>query len=236
MSGVFYGVGTGPGDPDLMTLKAARLVVNADVVAFLQNSRGGSMARDIACAHIDPAAQLYPLVLDCDRNRKPALKVYARAAEEFRTFVCDGKNVVFLCEGDPFFYGSFIYLYEHLCSLVECSVVPGVTSVSAVAAAAGRPLVRLDQSLRVVTAAADDRTLVSALEQSDAVAIMKVGSHLPRLQKLLLQTGRCGDATYVENATRAEQKVIHDCEQLERVAGTYFSMLLVCRPPVDAER
>jgi len=225
--GVLYGVGIGPGDPELLTLKALKLIQKADVIAFLQNTRGYSLAFSIVEQFINENQQLYPLILNCDRDRRQAKKVYEQAAEELQEFLSEGKIVAVLCEGDPFFYGSFIYIYDHLAADWPCTVIPGVNSISAVASQAGSPIVRLDQSLKVITGPSDEETIKAALIENDAVVIMKVGHRLKNLIAIIADCGRIQDAVYVEKATTGEQFVCTDVSELSDHAGIYFSMLLV---------
>ncbi|MEM8702709.1 MAG: precorrin-2 C(20)-methyltransferase, partial [Pseudomonadota bacterium] len=134
MSGTLFGIGLGPGDPELMTLKAHRLISSAKVIAYPAPDTGESFARSIAASTIPQNAREIPIVVPMRIDRFPAREIYDKAAAEIAKVLAAGEDVVTLCEGDPFFYGSFMYLFDRLCDRFEIEVVPGVTSLTACAA------------------------------------------------------------------------------------------------------
>ncbi|MCP5074736.1 MAG: precorrin-2 C(20)-methyltransferase, partial [Rhodobacteraceae bacterium] len=150
MSGKLYGIGLGPGDPELMTLKAARLVAGADVIAYPSLEDGGSFARSIAAQHINENSEEISITIPMTVERGPAQAAYDEGAALVATRLDAGKTVVVLCEGDPFFYGSFMYLFSRLSERFETEVVPGVTSVSACAAALQQPLTARNEILTII--------------------------------------------------------------------------------------
>ena len=225
MSGRLYGIGVGPGDPELMTLKAARILAAAPVVAYPAANDGPSLARAIAAAHIVPGATEIEIRVPM-RPGAPPGEVYDAAAAEIAGHLRAGRDVAVLCEGDPLFYGSFIYLHERLAAF-PATIVPGVSALSACAAAAGRPLVRREGGLSVVPATLDDRVLEERLSGVEAAAIMKVGRHLPRIAAVLARLGRAGDALYVEHASRPDEQVLALDAAAAAGRSSYFAMILV---------
>ncbi len=229
MSGRLSGVGVGPGDPELMTLKAVRVLAAAPVVAYPAPDTGESSARRIAQDFI-PAGRIEIAIRVPMRPGPEPAEIYDRAAEEIAGHLAAGRDVAVLCEGDPFFYGSFAYLHDRLAGRFSTTIVPGVSSLTACAAAANRPLVRRDATLTVLPATLADEELARQLESVGAAAILKVGRHLPRLKALLTDCGLIGTSTYVAHATRAEERVA-PLADLDIEAAPYFSMILVSREP-----
>ncbi len=227
MSGTLYGVGVGPGDPELMTLKAARLIRAARVVAYPAPDSGESFARSIAAEAIAPGAVEIPMVVPMRPDRFPAQEVYAGAARAIAAHLDEGTDVVVLCEGDPFFYGSFMYLHARLAARHRVEVVPGVSSLGACAAALGRPLVARNGVLSVLPGPLPDAELAPRIEAADAVAILKVGRHMPRLRALVAALGLAPSAAYVERASLPQARACPLAEAPDE--APYFSMILVSR-------
>lgn len=225
MSGVLYGVGLGPGDPELMTLKAHRLISSAEVVAYPAPAGGASFARSIAAGVIAPGAVEIVLEIPMVEARFPAQEVYDRGAAEIAAHLGAGRDVVVLCEGDPFFYGSFMYLFARLAADHPAEIVPGVGSVMACAAAAGRPLSARNEAVTVIPGPLPDAALRARLASGGAFAIMKVGRHLARLRALIDEAGLTGRAVFVARASLADQFVAPLAEAPER--APYFSMILI---------
>ncbi|WP_420335520.1 precorrin-2 C(20)-methyltransferase [Roseibium sp.] len=226
MSGTLYGVGLGPGDPELMTLKAHRLISSAEVIAYPAPDTGESFARSIAASTIPLDAREIPIVVPMRVERFPAQEIYDKAAAEIAEVLSAGVDVVTLCEGDPFFYGSFMYLFERLCDRFDIEVVPGVTSLTACAAQLQRPLTSRNDVLTVIPGPLPDAAIEQKIEEAQAVAIMKVGRHLSRLRALLDRMGLLEQAGYVERASLAKQKV-HRLIDLDEETAPYFSMILI---------
>ena len=226
MTGTLYGVGLGPGDPELMTLKAHRLISSARVIAYPAPDSGESFARSIA-AHVIPAnAREIPIVVPMRIDRFPAQEIYDKAAVEIAEVLASGQDVVTLCEGDPFFYGSFMYLFERLSDRFPCEIVPGVTSLTACAVQLQRPLTSRTDVLTVLPGPLDDTELRPRIENSQAIAIMKVGRHLPRLKALLDDMGLLDKAGYVERASLPEQRVFRLAD-VPAEKAPYISMFLI---------
>ncbi len=232
--GVLYGLGLGPGDPELVTLKAHRLLQEVEVIAYPSAEGTPSLVRAIAQPHLREGLIEIDMAMPMVEARFPAQQVYDVAAEQIRAHLAQGRSVAVLCEGDPLFYGSFMYLYQRLETDAAVEVVPGVTSVSACAAAAGLPLVARKDILTVLPGPLSDEALTRRLTQGQnaghveeqAFAIMKVGRHFARLKALLGQLGLAEQAWYVERATTAEQRV-ERLADVEQAKAPYFSMILL---------
>jgi precorrin-2/cobalt-factor-2 C20-methyltransferase len=227
VSGRLYGIGVGPGDPELMTLKAARILAHVPVVTYLAPDRGESTARAIARAHIPAGLHEIAIRVPMRPGPEPA-KIYDSAATEIAAHLEAGRDVAALCEGDPFFYGSFAYLHDRLAARFPCTVVPGVSSLTACAAASGNALARRDEALTVLPATLSDTELEGRLAATETAAILKVGRHLPRLKALLARLGLTGTSTYVAHATRDDEQV-SALADLAETDAPYFSMILIAK-------
>ncbi len=232
MTGTLYGLGVGPGDPELLTLKAHRILTGAEVVAYPAPDSGESFARSIVSTHLRPEQTEIPIIVPMRVERFPAKSVYDQAAKDISSHLDSGCDVAVLCEGDPFFYGSFMYLFERLATDYTCEIVPGVSSLMAGGAMLGRPLAARNDILTVVPAPSDDETISRNLEASDALAFIKVGRHFGRLKQLIEKAGLVGQAAYLERATLNNQKLMPLAEVRE-VAVPYFSMVLIYKGAED---
>jgi precorrin-2 C20-methyltransferase / precorrin-3B C17-methyltransferase len=215
MSGVLYGVGLGPGDPELVTVKAARLIAAADVIAYHCARHGRSIARGIAEPYLR-AGQIeeklvYPVTTETTDHpggyAGAIADFYAAAADRLAAHLDAGRDVVLLAEGDPLFFSSYMHMHKRLADRFETHIVPGVTSVSAASAAVGTPLVEGDEVLTVLPGTLPADVLAERLRGTDAAAIMKVSRHFAEIQEALKQAGRLDGAHYVERASGAGQRV-----------------------------
>jgi precorrin-2/cobalt-factor-2 C20-methyltransferase len=227
MTGTLYGVGLGPGAPDLITLRAARLIERAKIIAYPTLAGGDSFARAIAADLIAEDAVEIRMDVPMTTARQPAQDAYDKGAAEIAAQLDAGHDVVCLCEGDPFFYGSFMYLYARLAQTYTVEVVPGVTSVTACAASSGRPLVARNERLTVLPGPMDEAELRDRIAGAEAVAIMKVGRHLPKLRAVIEDLGLTDHATYIERASLPEQVVVPLSQAPEK--APYFSMILLTK-------
>ena len=227
MTGVLYGVGLGPGAPDLMTLRAARLIEGATVVAYPTLAGAASFARSIAAELIGPDVQEIVMDVPMSVERAPAQDAYDKGAAEIAAALDAGQDVVCLCEGDPFFYGSFMYLFARLSDVYQVEVVPGVTSVTACAARAGMPLAARNERLTVLPGPLPEDELRARIEGAESVVIMKVGRHLAKIRGVIDALGLTDDAVYVERATLAEEVVLPLADAPEK--APYFSMILLTK-------
>ena len=206
MSGLLSGIGVGPGDPDLITLKALKALQGAQVVAYPAPPEGVSLARSIAAPHFPGGQEEIAIRMPLEPNRFPAAEVYDEAAATLGVRLDAGRDVAVLCEGDPFVYGSFLYLFERLAQSHRVEVIPGVSSPMACAAALGLPLAARNDVLTVVPAPLDDQRLTAQLANCDAAAIVKVGRHLEKVRRVLDGLGLLQRAHYVERASMATQR------------------------------
>lgn len=226
--GTLWGLGVGPGDPELVTLKALKVLDRAPVLAYPAPPEGPSLARAIVEPHLkEPKIEL-AIRMSLDPATFPAPEVYGPAAAAIGGHLDAGRDVAVLCEGDPFFYGSFQYLFARLAGRYRVEVVPGVTSLVACPAAAGMPLTLRDDVLVVVPATLPEDVLAARLGAGDVAAIVKVGRHLGRTKRVLDRLGLTARASLVEHATRPDQRVRALAEVAEDRAP-YFSMILVHR-------
>jgi precorrin-2/cobalt-factor-2 C20-methyltransferase len=226
MTGTVHGLGVGPGDPELLTLKALRLLRAAAVIAYPAPETGDSFARQIVAPHLTGGQEEIAIRMPLGDGQFPKAEIYDQAAEQILGHVGVGRDVAVLCEGDPFFYGSFVYLYERLAGRCAVQIVPGVSSLMACAGVAGRPLARRNETLTVVPAPLDDGVLRAQFAGAEALAIIKVGRHLSRIRRLLDACARLDGACLVERATLATQRIAA-LRDLHTDAAPYFSLVLV---------
>jgi len=227
MSGTLYGVGLGPGDPELMTLKAARLIGKAGVIAYPALAGSESFARSIAARLILPDAEEIVMDIPMTVDRAPAQAAYDEGAARIETVLNDGRDVVVLCEGDPFFYGSFMYLYARLSGRFSVDVVPGVPSAMASASRLGLPLVARNEVLSVLPAPLPEEDLRAKIDAADSVVIMKLGRHLAKVRRVLEALGLTHRACYIERATLGAERKMPLAQA--PADAPYFSMILVTK-------
>ncbi len=224
-AGRLYGVGVGPGDPDLVTLKAARLIAAARVIAYPTLAGAPSFARSIVADLIAPGAREIVMDLPMRAERAPAQAVYNEGATRIGAVLSGGGDVVCLCEGDPFFYGSFMYLHARLDPHFEVEVVPGVSSVMAAAARAGVPLAARNERMVVLPGPLPADVLSARIEDAEAVVVMKIGRHLPKIRAVIAELGLIDRAVYIERATLGGERICPLAEAPE--PAPYFSMILL---------
>ena len=226
MSGTLYGVGVGPGDPDLLTIKAVRLIEAAKVIAFPAPDTGPSFARAIVSEFIAKDVVEIPMVVPMRTERFPAQSIYDDSARLIAEHLRAGMDVIVLCEGDPFFYGSFMYLYDRLADDFSCEIIPGVSSLTACASRLKQPLAARKDVLSVIPGTLEDEPFRQRLAQGGSFAIIKVGRHFDRIRALVEEAGLLDKAGYVERASLPDEKVIPLAEVGDTDAP-YFSMILI---------
>ena len=238
-TGTLFGVGVGPGDPELITVKAARVIAAADVVAYHSARHGRSIARRIAAPYLR-AGQLeehlvYPVTTgttDHPDGYDGAMQdFYAAAADRIAAHLQAGRDVALLAEGDPLFYSSYMHLHTRLAGRFATVVVPGVTSVSAACAAISTPLVTGDQAFSVLPGTLAPEELSRRLADADAAVIMKLGRSYAGVRAALSTAGRLDDATYVERASTTGERIAPAAD-VDPADVPYFSMVVV---PGDRE-
>ena len=225
-SGTLYGVGVGPGDPELMTVKAWRLISTARVIAYLAANGGESTARDIARPFLPEYAQELIIDMPMQVEREPGERAYDAGADAIASHLRAGRDVVMLCEGDPFFYGSFIHVFSRLAAEFPVKVVPGVTSIAAAAAVTGRPLASRNDVVKVVPATLPPPRLRAELEACDSAAVIKVGRHFGKVRQVLDGLGLSSRAIAIVRATHDDQE-IRAIGEIDGDALPYFTTILV---------
>ena len=229
-----YGVGLGPGDPELITLKAARLIGEADVIAYHSGVGKSSIARRIA-AHLFPANVVeedlrYPVTTgttDHPGGYAGAMAdFYEECAARLAIHLEAGRCVVIIAEGDPLFYGSYMYMHDRLSDRFPTEVVPGVTSIAAATAAVASPLVRQSDVLTILPGTLPEPELARRLADTDGAIIMKLGRTFPAVRNALEQAGRLDDALYVERASMEEERWL-PVRDVDPASVPYFSIIVV---------
>ena len=225
VTGTLFGIGLGPGDPGLITRKAAALIKTVPVIAYPTLAGKESFARGIAGDLIPDRVREIAIDVPMTEAREPAQAAYDAGAAEIARALSNGDDVACLCEGDPFVYGSFMYLYARLVDRFRIQVIPGVTSLTACAANAGIPLAARSGQLTVLPGTLSEDELARRIDGSNCVAVLKVGRHLPKLISVITQLGLLNQATYVEHATLADE---HICPLADAPGvAPYFSMILI---------
>lgn len=232
--GTLWGVGLGPGDPELVTVKAARVIGEADVVAYHSAPHGHSIARGIAEPYLRPGQLeehlVYPVTTEATNHPggyAGALEdFYADATERIATHLDAGRNVALLAEGDPLFYSSYMHLHTRLTRRFNAVIVPGVTSVSAASAAVATPLVAGDQVLSVLPGTLPVGELTRRLADADAAVVVKLGRSYHNVREALSASGLLGDAFYVERASTAGQRVLPAAD-VDETSVPYFSLAML---------
>ncbi len=234
MTGRLYGVGVGPGDPELMTIKAAKLIKQADVIAYHSGTHARSIARsivaDLVGEHTIEELLIYPVTTGESSHPMgyygAISEFYDESAERLGKHLDEGRTVVVLAEGDPLFYSSYMYLHDRLADRFLCEVVPGVTSMTASAAAAGTPLARHEDVLTVLPGTLPVPDLARRLADTDAAVIIKLGRTFAGVREALRQAGRLESARYVERATTGGEHTWPVAE-VDPNSVPYFSMIVV---------
>ncbi len=233
-AGLMIGVGVGPGDPELLTLKAVRALARADVVAHFAKAGNTSNARTIAATHLRPGILELPLLYPITTEHPVSDPAYAGAIGQFfdeaaaaiAGHLQAGRVVAVLSEGDPLFFGSYMHVHVRLMGRFHTEVVPGVTAMSGCWSAARLPIVQGDDVLTVVPGTLQESELVRRLGQNEPTVIMKLGRNLPKVRRSLIATGRISDAFYVERGTMLAQKMMPLAEKSDDLAP-YFAIVLV---------
>ncbi|MHB8695301.1 MAG: precorrin-2 C(20)-methyltransferase [Solirubrobacteraceae bacterium] len=238
--GRLFGVGVGPGDPELITIKARNAIEAADVIAYPGAEHGRSVARRIAAPYLRDGQTEVPLrypvttgETDHPGGYEGAIaEFYDGCAAELAVHLDAGRDVVVLCEGDPFLYGSYMYLHDRLAGRYETQVIPGVTSFSAAAAAAGTPLVRRDDVLTILPGTLPAGALAARLRATDAAVVMKLGRTFGTVRDAAQRSGVLERGIYVERAS-TEQQVVAPLSEVDGKVP-YMSLILVPAIPVPA--
>jgi precorrin-2/cobalt-factor-2 C20-methyltransferase len=234
MSAKLYGVGTGPGDPELMTLKAVRALGEADVVAHFAKRGSNGNARAIVAGHLKAGVvELplhYPVTTEIDRHhadyRSSITGFYEESAQAVAAHLDAGRTVAILSEGDPLFYGSYMHLHVRLAHRYPTEVIPGVSAMSGCWSREGVPITQGDDVLTVLPGTMSEFELTRRLADTDAAVVMKVGRNLPKIRRALSAAGLSERAVYVERGTMADAASMRLADKADDEAP-YFSLVLV---------
>jgi len=221
-----FGLGLGPGDPELVTPRARRILRRVGVVAYPAPETGPSFARSIVASLLTPALTEIAIRVPMAPERAPAQAAYDAGAAAIARHLDRGSDVAALCQGDPFFYGSFIQIFERLAPRYRIEVVPGVASLMACAAAAQAPLAVRDEPLLVVPAPIEEGELERLLAGADNAVIIKLGRHFAKVRRVLERLGRADRAIYVERASLAAERVL-PLAAVDPATVPYFSLVLL---------
>jgi len=232
--GKLIGIGVGPGDPELMTLKATRALAQADAVAFFAKAGKASHSRAIAAQYLRAGAielpLSYPVTTElpkCSAGYRDAIGgFYDGAAAAIAAHLAAGRVVAVICEGDPLFYGSYMHLHARLAPRFPTEIVAGVSGMAGCWSAAGMPIAQGDDVFTVLPATLSEAELARRLADADAAVVMKVGRHLPKLRRALAASGRLARAIYVERGTMADAKITPLAAKPDD-AAPYFAVVLV---------
>lgn len=232
--GRLFGLGVGPGDPELITLKALRLLQAAPVVAYHAAKGKKGNALTIVERFLDQKQLLVPLIYPVTTEMLPAHMNYESIVSDFyaeitgllREYLDAGNDVAVIAEGDPFFYGSFMYIHDRLAEDYETEVVPGVCSILGGAAVLGAPLVYRNQTLTVLSGVLPADDLRARLAATEAAAIMKLGKNLAKVRGVIEELGLMHRALYVERATMEAQRIV-PLADVAPESSPYFSLILL---------
>jgi precorrin-2/cobalt-factor-2 C20-methyltransferase len=228
------GIGVGPGDPELVTLKALRALKEADLVVHFAKNGSASQARTIAAIHLKAGVEelplFYPMTSEAPRDGcvyRDALRAfYDHAAASLATQLDAGRAVAVICEGDPLFYGSYMHLHARLAPHYPTQVIAGVTGMSGCWSAAGAPIAQGDDVFVVMPATLPEPALDRRLADADAAVVMKLGRHLPKIRRVLARVGRLERAIYVERGSTEAAVMVQLSDKPDDIAP-YFAIVLV---------
>ena len=232
--GKIYGVGLGPGDPDLMSVRADRLVRGAKNVAYFRKAGRKGQARQIVEGMLaENAVEIpmeYPVTTEIPvedpRYNEALSKFYSECETKLFELLSAGDDVVVLCEGDPFFYGSFMHLYTRLSDKAPLEVVPAITGMSGAWTATGAPITWGDDVLTVLAGTLSEYDLTKRMAETDALVVMKIGRNIDKIRQALKAAGKYDDAWLVEYATMAKQSV-NKLADVEEGITPYFAIIIV---------
>lgn len=233
-NGIIYGVGLGPGAADLMSVRSDRLIRGAAHIAYFRKKGNPGQARQIVegllRADVVEWPMDYPVTteipLSDPRYNQLLAAFYQDWADRLSELASQQGEVIVLCEGDPFFYGSFMHLYERLRDRHKVDVVPGITGMSAAWTASGQPISWGDDKIAIIMGTSDEDELTASIEQADAIVVMKIGRHLGKIRRILTEAGHAERAVIVCYAASEKEEVI-PLSDYHSDRLPYFSIILV---------
>jgi precorrin-2/cobalt-factor-2 C20-methyltransferase len=225
MTGKLYGLGLGPGDPELLTLKAYRILQAVPVVAYPASPDGRCISRSIVAEYLKPEQIEIPMVLPfkLEQSSQP---YYDKMAEDLAAHLSAGRDVAVLCEGDPFFFGTFMYTFNRLSQRFATEVVPGVSSVMASAGMLGTPLTYRNDVFMALMGTLPAEIIADRLQRADAAVIMKLGHNFSKVVGVLKELGLFDRALYIERATTNRQNIV-PIQDVDPAQVPYFAMIVI---------
>ena len=223
--GKLYGIGLGPGDPELLTLKGYRILRSVPIIVYPQSPDGRCISRSIVADYLQPHQLEIPMILPF-KPGESSQPGYQKVADQLAIHLADGQDIAVLCEGDPFFFGTFMYLYNRLNDRFPAEVVPGVSSVMASADMLGTPLTYRNDVFLALTGTLDSEVIRSRLALADAAVIMKLGRNFVKVYKILEELGLLERAHYIERSTMKEQKIL-PIREVDPMQVPYFAMIVI---------
>ena len=232
--GSFYGLGVGPGDPELLTIKAQRTLQRVEVICFTQLDDGQeSYALSVVKGVLEAANPVFlAITIPHDDETPVSQQTWDDAAKEIAVHLGNGGDVAFITEGDPMLYSEFFQVLGSVKAVVQdlnVEVIPGVSSVMAAAASSGMPLVTHGQRLTILPKVYGIDDLREAITNSDTTVLMEVNRDLLQALANLEKLGLTGKATYVRQASTARESVVEDISKISDEDLDYFSLLIIRR-------
>jgi precorrin-2/cobalt-factor-2 C20-methyltransferase len=225
MSGRLYGIGLGPGDPELLTLKAYRVLQAVPVIAYPASPDGRCISRSIVADYLRPEQLEIPMVLPF-KLEESSQPYYDKMAESLADHLQTGRDVGVLCEGDPFFFGTFMYIFNRLADRFPTEVIPGVSSVMASAGMLGRPLTYRNDVFMALMGTLPAEAIAERLRLADAAVIMKLGRNFVKVRGVLAELGLLDRALYIERATTTHQRIV-PIQEVDPTQVPYFAMIVL---------
>jgi precorrin-2/cobalt-factor-2 C20-methyltransferase len=225
MAGRLYGLGLGPGDPELLTLKAYRILRSVPIVAYPASPDGRCISRSIVAEYLRPEQIEIPMVLPF-KLEESSQPYYDKMAEDIASYLSAGQDVAVLCEGDPFFFGTFMYTFNRLAHRFPTEVVPGVSSVMASAGMLGQPLTYRNDVFMAIMGTLPAEVIADRLRGADAAVIMKLGRNFEKVCGVLQELGLLERALYIERATTDRQRIVPITE-VDPSQVPYFAMIVL---------
>jgi precorrin-2/cobalt-factor-2 C20-methyltransferase len=225
MTGRLYGLGLGPGDPELLTLKAYRILQAVPIIAYPASPDGRCISRSIVAPYLRPEQIEIPMVLPF-KLEESSQPYYDKMAEDLAAHLSNGQDVAVLCEGDPFFYGTFMYTFNRLAHRFPTEVVPGVSSVMASAGMLGTPLTYRNDVFMAIMGTLPAEVIADRLRGADAAVIMKLGRNFAKVCGVLKDLGLLERALYIERSTTDRQRILPITE-VDPTQVPYFAMIVI---------
>lgn len=229
--GKLYGVGVGPGDPELLTLKAHRVLNRVDAIAYPACKEGApSYASNIIKGQVPGATRMMGLLFPMIKDTEKLTPIWKQSVEKIYEILRDGHDVAFITEGDPFFYSTFLHIYDLFKQDhpdVEIEVIPGVSSIMASSVAADWPLTVSDERMAILPATYEGGKLESALDQFDVICLMKVSGVLDETIDLLKKKSLLDKCIFIERAGSERQRIVRDVGSLKGTKVNYLSLIIV---------